>query len=52
MDPELYRLPLVILPRTYAFAVMTVIGAGVVSALLVRRALDRLDLVAALKARD
>jgi putative ABC transport system permease protein len=52
MDPELYRLPLVIYPRTYAFAVMTVIGAGLVCALLVRRKLDRLDPVAALKARD
>jgi putative ABC transport system permease protein len=52
IDPELYRFPLVIYPRTYAFAVLTVIGAGVVSALLARRRLDRLDLTEALKARD
>jgi putative ABC transport system permease protein len=52
LDPELYRLPLVIYPRTYAFAVLTVIGAGLVSALLARRRLDALDLTAALKARD
>jgi putative ABC transport system permease protein len=52
VDPELYRWPLVIYPRTYAFAVLTVLGAGVLSALLVRRKLDRLDLTEALKARD
>jgi putative ABC transport system permease protein len=52
LDPELYRWPLVIYARTYAFAVLTVIGAGVLSALLVRRKLDRLDITGALKARD
>jgi putative ABC transport system permease protein len=52
IDPELYRFPLVIYPRTYAFAVLTVIGAGVLSALLARRKLDKLDLTEALKARD
>jgi putative ABC transport system permease protein len=52
MDPELYRLPLVIYPRTYAFAVMTVLGAALACAYLVRRRLDRIDFIAALKARD
>ena len=49
---ESFELPAVISPATFATAAMVVLGAGVASALAVRRQLDRLDLVAALKARD
>ncbi|HEX6203648.1 MAG TPA: ABC transporter permease [Thermoanaerobaculia bacterium] len=49
---ELMRIPLVVFPRTYALAAVTVTVATVVSALVVRRRLDRLDLVAVLKTRD
>ncbi|MCC7539273.1 MAG: ABC transporter permease, partial [Deltaproteobacteria bacterium] len=52
IDAELFRLPVVILPRTYAMAVGVVALASVVSALLVRRRLDRLDLTSALRAKD
>ena len=52
LETELWRLPFVILPRTYALAVMTSVGATVASALVVRRRLDRLDLVAVLKIRE
>ena len=52
LETELWRLPFVILPRTYAFAAITSIGATVVSALIVRTRLDRLDLVAVLKMRE
>ncbi len=52
MDTELWRLPLVILPRTYAFAAVTTIIATAASALIVRRRLDRLDLVEVLKTRE
>ena len=51
-DTELYRFPLVISSRTYAFSVLTVIVAAAVSGLVVRRKLDRLDLVAVLKTRE
>ncbi len=51
-DTEVYRLPLMILPRTYVFAVATVVTAAVVSGLTVRRRLDHLDLIAVLKARE
>lgn len=44
--------PLVIEPSTYGIAALTVLAAGIVSALVVRRQIDRLDLVAALKARE
>ncbi|WP_224371842.1 ABC transporter permease [Hyalangium versicolor] len=52
VDTELFRLPAIIDPRTYAFAVLVVLVAGVVSALLVRRRLDHLDLIGVLKTRE
>ena len=51
-DPELYRFPVVVSARTYAFAVLVTLGAALVSALLVRRRLDHLDLVGVLKSRE
>jgi putative ABC transport system permease protein len=47
---ESQRFPLVVYPSTYAFAISTVVVAAIVSALFVRRRLDRLDLLAVLKA--
>jgi putative ABC transport system permease protein len=44
--------PVVILPRTYAWAGIAVVAAGVASALVVRRRIDKLDMVAALKTRE
>jgi putative ABC transport system permease protein len=52
IHPETFRIPLVILPRTYALASVVVLAAGVASALIVRRQIDRLDLVGVLKTRD
>jgi len=51
-DTEMYRLPLVIGGGTYAFAGGTIVAATVLSAAVVRRRLDRLDLVAVLKTRE
>jgi len=47
-----FLFPLVISPATYAWAALCVVAAGVASALVVRRRVDRLDLVAVLKTRD
>jgi putative ABC transport system permease protein len=44
--------PVVIRPPTYAWAALTVLAAGSASALVVRRRIDRLDMVAALKTRE
>ena len=44
--------PLVILPATYAYAALCVVGAGLISAMIVRRRIDRLDLVGVLKTRE
>jgi putative ABC transport system permease protein len=52
MTTELYRFPLVVSSSTYAVAAAIIVGSAAVSALIVRRRLDRLDLVAVLKTRD
>ena len=52
VDPETYRLPVVLTARSYAFAIVVTLVAAVLSALLVRRRLDRLDLIAVLKTRE
>jgi putative ABC transport system permease protein len=52
MASETVRIPVVILPRTYAYAGLTMLGAGIVSAWMVQRRLARLDLVAVLKTRE
>jgi putative ABC transport system permease protein len=44
--------PFVIEPATYAFSALCVLLAGVVSALIVRRRVDALDLVSVLKTRE
>ncbi|MFB3855144.1 MAG: ABC transporter permease [Vicinamibacterales bacterium] len=49
---DLFRLPLVVSGATYTFAAVTIAIATVISALVVRRKLDRLDLVAVLKTRE
>jgi putative ABC transport system permease protein len=47
-----FYFPVVIRARTYAWACIAVLAAAVASALVVRRRIDRLDMVAALKTRD
>ncbi len=47
-----FNFPVVIQPRTYAWAAICVVAAGVASALVVRRRIDSLDMVAALKTRE
>ena len=51
-DTELFRIPLVIDRSTYGFAAVAVLAATVLSALVVRRLIDRLDLVAVLKSKE
>ena len=49
---ESFQIPAVIGPRTYAAAVIVVVAAAAASAYVLRRRIDRLDLVAVLKTRD
>ncbi len=52
LDTEQYRVPLVIDASTYAFATIVVLLASLFSGLVVRRRIDRLDLIAVLKTRE
>jgi putative ABC transport system permease protein len=52
MENELYRVPLAPVPSTYGYAVAVVALAALLSGLLVRRRIDRLDLIAVLKTRE
>jgi len=49
---EIYRLSFTVRAPTIAWSFLTVIGAAFLSALIVRRRLDRLDLVGVLKTRE
>ena len=49
---ESFQIPPVIQPRTYLIAIAIVIAAALASAFVVRRRIDRLDLVSVLKTRD
>jgi putative ABC transport system permease protein len=52
LKSDQFFFPVVILPPTYAWAALCVLAAGLGSALVVRRRIDRLDMVAALKTRE
>jgi putative ABC transport system permease protein len=49
---DLFRVPVVFAPSSFAIASLVVVGAALVSALMVRRRVDRLDLVRVLKTRE
>jgi putative ABC transport system permease protein len=51
-ETELYRVPLVVLASTYGWAILIGLAATAASSLLVRRRVDRLDLIAVLKTRE
>jgi len=49
---ENFAFPFVFNPRGYAFAIAFTLGCVIAAALIVRRSVDRLDMVGVLKARD
>jgi putative ABC transport system permease protein len=49
---ELYRVPLVVERSVYGWATFVVLGSALVSALVVRSRIDRLDLIEVLKTRE
>ncbi len=51
-ESDLYSIPFVVNPRTFAFASLVVLSAAAASALIVRRRVDRLDLIRVLKTRE
>ena len=51
-ETDLYRIPMVIERSTYGFSIVVISLAALVSGVLVRRRIDRLDLIAVLKTRE
>jgi putative ABC transport system permease protein len=51
-ETELYRIPMIIEHATYGFSIVVVTLAAIGSGALVRRRVDRLDLIAVLKTRE
>lgn len=52
MASDLFRIPFVVEPSTFAVASLVVLATALFSALIVRRRVDRLDLVRVLKTRE
>jgi putative ABC transport system permease protein len=52
LESELFRVPLIIERRTYAYVALVVIVAALISGLVVARRIARLDLIAVLKTRE
>ena len=51
-DTELYRVPLVLGIKVYAFAALVVIVSSIISAMMIWRNLANLDMVAVLKSKE
>ncbi len=49
---DLYRIPLVVAPGTYAMAAIVVIGSALISGLIIQWKINHLDLVEALKMKE
>jgi putative ABC transport system permease protein len=52
MSDGQFTIPVIVLPRTYAWAIASTLATGLISAALVRRRLARLDLIGVLKIRE
>jgi putative ABC transport system permease protein len=52
LESDLFRIPVVIVPGTYALAATVVLVSSAVSSLIVRHRLDHLDLVEVLKTKE
>ena len=52
IENDLYRVPLILSPHTYAFAALVILVSTAISGLLVRRRLDHLDLIEVLKTKE
>jgi energy-coupling factor transporter ATP-binding protein EcfA2 len=51
-ETEMFRIPVIVEPATYAWSAIVVLIAGASSAMIVRRRIDRLDLVSVLKTQE
>ena len=51
-ESDLYSMPFIIKTNTYAISALVILAAATVTALIVRRRIDRLDMIKALKTRE
>ena len=51
-ESDLYSIPFIINASTYAISALVILGAATASALIVRRRIDRLDMIKVLKTRE
>jgi putative ABC transport system permease protein len=51
-ESDLFRIPFIVSTDTFAWASIVILSAALVSALIVRRRIDRLDLIRVLKTRE
>jgi putative ABC transport system permease protein len=51
-DTEVFRIPMVILPDTFGYSVLLVVAATALTAAMIRRRVDKLDLIKVLKTRE
>ena len=52
MQTDIFRIPLVLNPRTYAYAAVVILVSSLLSGIVIRRKINRLDLVGVLKTRE
>ena len=52
VSTDSYRIPLIVSGETYLYSAVATLGAALISGLLVRRRLDRMDIVSVLKTRE
>ncbi len=52
LQTDLFRVPLVLTPQTYAFAATVLLIAAILSALIVQRRLQKIDILSALKVSE
>jgi putative ABC transport system permease protein len=52
LESDIFRMPVVVEPRTYAFAASVVLASAALSAFIIKLKVDRLDLVAVLKTKE
>jgi len=52
LQTEAYRIPLIVSPKTFVLAALVTIVAALLSGLIVRRRLDRMNLIEVLKTRE
>lgn len=52
VESDIFRLPLIVKPDTYAFAALVVLVSALISGVIIKVKLDRLDLVGVLKTKE